>query len=227
MNEKKMSRVGLLILLLLWGSLTLWAWLRTPQEASLSERRLLAQRPALSVEALLSGGFMRDFEDYATDQFPLREEFRTLKAVSKFYLFRQGDNNDIYIEDGSAAKLEYPLNEGSVTSAAEKLTDVYEKYLAESGANVYLSIVPDKAYHTAGANGYPALDYDRLIALAREGMPYAEYIDIMALLDAGDYYATDSHWRQERIGAVANALAEGMGLGALEQTYETVVSETP
>ena len=105
MSEKKMSRAGLLILLLLWGALVLWAWLRTPQEASLSERRLLAQRPALSVEALLSGGYMRDFEDYATDQFPLREEFRTLKAISAFYFFRQSDNNDIYIKDGSAVKI--------------------------------------------------------------------------------------------------------------------------
>ncbi len=227
MSEKKMSRAGLLILLLLWGALVLWAWLRTPQEASLSERRLLAQRPALSVEALLSGDYMRGFEDYATDQFPLREEFRTLKAVSAFYLFRQSDNNDIYIKDGSAVKIEYPLNENSVTSATEKLTDVYEKYLAESGANVYLSIVPDKAYYTAAVNGYPALDYDRLIALAREGMPYAEYIDITGLLDAGDYYATDSHWRQEQIGAAADALSEGMGLGKLEQTYEPVRTDVP
>lgn len=227
MNEKRMSRVGLLLLLLLWGALTLWAWLRTPQEASLSERRLLAQRPELSVESLLSGDYMRGFEDYATDQFPLREEFRTLKALSVFHLFHQADNNDIYIADGSAVKIEYPLSESSVTSATEKLTDVYEKYLAESGANVYLSVVPDKGYYTAAANGYPALDYDRLIVLAREGMPYAKYIDITKFLDADDYYATDSHWRQERIGAVANALAEGMGLGKTEASYETVISETP
>ena len=29
----------------------------------------------------LSGKFMSGYEDYATDQFPLREQFRTLKAL--------------------------------------------------------------------------------------------------------------------------------------------------
>lgn len=78
---------------------------------STSERRPLAQMPELSASSYLSGKFMSGYEDYATDQFPLREQFRTLKALMGLYVFGQKDNNGVYLADGSAAKLEYPLNE--------------------------------------------------------------------------------------------------------------------
>ena len=47
---------------------------------SYTERRKLAQAPALSGESLLDGTFFEDAEEYLLDQFPLRDSFRALKA---------------------------------------------------------------------------------------------------------------------------------------------------
>ncbi len=84
--------------------------------------------------AISPAKFMSGYEDYATDQFPLREQFRTLKALMGLYVFGQKDNNGVYLADGSAAKLEYPLNEGSVAHAADRFRYLYETLMAGTDA---------------------------------------------------------------------------------------------
>ena len=58
-------------------ALSLACWLRRPDDYSASERRLLAQHPAISTAAILDGSFMADFEAFTLDQFPLRDRFRS------------------------------------------------------------------------------------------------------------------------------------------------------
>ena len=128
----------------------------------------------------------------------------------------QKDNNGIYLTDGYAAKLEYPMNEQSVRSAVDHFNRLYEMYLQDTAGNIYMSVVPDKGYYLAEQNGYPAMDYEALFATVREGVPWAEYIDLTGALEAGDYYRTDTHWRQERIGNAAQRLAEAMGVSVGE-----------
>ena len=74
---------------------------------------------------------MSNFENYTLDQFPLRDKFRTLKALVALNVFNQSANNDIYVVDGFASKIEYPLNEMSIKRAGERFQYVYEKYLKE------------------------------------------------------------------------------------------------
>ena len=189
----------------------LWSIVKPADAESVSERRPLAAFPALSAESVASGEFMSGFESYALDQFPLRDKFRSLKAYVVFYVLGQKDNNDIYIEDGYASKLEYPLNTDSVEYAAERFCFVYEKYMAGKDMKVYLSVIPDKNYFMAQKSGHPAIDYDALISTMQERMDFAAYLDVTGLLELSDYYRTDTHWRQENITDVARYLAAGMG----------------
>lgn len=189
----------------------LWSILKPDDEVSLSERRPLASFPEIDKESVSSGSFMTDFETYTLDQFPLRDKFRTVKAVTAFYILRQKDNNDIYIADGYASKLEYPLDEKSIEYAASRFRFIYDKYMADKDMKVYLSVIPDKNYFMAEKNGYPSIDHERLISLMRENTDFAEYIDIAPLLELSDYYCTDTHWRQEKITDVAEHIAAEMG----------------
>lgn len=207
---KKIKFFGLAALTLLWAALTCGAWFGPAEEISESERRKLAQFPELSMESVLDGSFMTDFEEYTLDQFPLRDPFRQLKALFHYNALGQLDNNGIYIAGGYAAELEYPMNETSVSNAVQKFNRIYEKYLAES-ENIILTVVPDKGYYLAEGNGYPAMDYEALFAAVQEGTPWAEFVDITDSLTAEDYYFTDTHWRQERIGEVAKALSDALG----------------
>ena len=209
---------------------SLWSILKPADEFSDSERRALAQMPAFSVESVLNENdgesFMRLFEDYTLDQFPLRELFRRIKSVAAYYVFNRKDNNGIYLEDGYAAKLEYPMNEASLDYAAKKFRTVYERFLKNTGAKVYTSVIPDKGYFLAEQNGYLSMDYEAFFAYFREKMSFAEYIDITGTLSISDYYKTDTHWRQEKLLDTAGALASGMGT-VLAGEYERNALEYP
>ena len=85
---KQKYLLSALLIIAVMFSLSIWAWFKAPTEMSESERRPLAQFPELSIQNVLSGKFTKDFEDYATDQFPMRDKWRTLKAISKFYIFQ-------------------------------------------------------------------------------------------------------------------------------------------
>ncbi|MBQ9148951.1 MAG: hypothetical protein IJX69_05210 [Oscillospiraceae bacterium] len=166
--------------------------------------------PALSVETILDGSFMADFEDYTLDQFPLRDGFRTVKSLFHYNLLGQKDNNGIYVTDGYAAKLEYPYNPASAQYALSRFQRVYEKYLAD--CNIYMAVVPDKGYYLAEDNGYLAMDYEAMFADMEAGMPWATPIDLTDCLSVEDYYRTDTHWRQENLIPVAQKLCEALGV---------------
>ena len=113
------------VLPVLFAALTLGCWFGKPKDASLTERRKLAQMPKISWNSLLSGSFASNFESYTQDQFPLREEFRRAKALFSVKLLGRQDNNGIYeSREGSFAQLEYPLNEASVDYAAKRFVTV-------------------------------------------------------------------------------------------------------
>ena len=213
---KKVRLFGFGALVLLWAALTAAAWFGPEKEISESERRKLARFPAVSVKTVLDGRFMTDFEDYTLDQFPMRDGFRQLKALFHYNVLGQKDNNGIYIADGYAAELEYPLNEASVSNGLEKFNRIYEAYLTGS-ENIVMTVVPDKGYYLAEQNGYPAMDYAGLLDAVRDGMPWAEFVDITDTLTAEDYYFTDTHWRQERIGKTARKLCEALGAAYFEE----------
>ena len=211
---KKIRIIGALFLAALWLGLTAFAWLGAPKDISDAERRPLAQFPKLNGETLLNGKFMGSFEDYTLDQFPLRDTFRTVKSLFHYYVMSQKDNNDIYMADGYAAKMEYPLNEAAVKKALEKFNLIYENNLKDSGSKIYTAVIPDKGYYLAEENGYLSLDYEKLFSMVKEGMPWSAHIDLTGHLAAKDYYFTDTHWRQENLFPVAGAISEAMGVTA-------------
>lgn len=188
-----------------------WSLVKPEVKESISERRPLATFPVLTASTVMNGSFMTGFEKYTLDQFPLRDQFRSIKALTSFYLLGQKDNNDIYIVDGYASKLEYPMKEASIQYAANRFQYVYDRYLADHDMKIYLSVIPDKNYFMAAANGYPSMNYEAFFEAMRSGMPYADYIDIASMLELSDYYHTDAHWRQEAIVDVAEHLASEMG----------------
>lgn len=192
------------------------------EEISESERRKLAEMPKFTAEAFLKGSFAKDFEEYSTDNFPLRDIFRSVKSVVNYKLFSKLDNNDIYIKDGSMMKLEKELDEGSVKRALEKFEKLYNTYIKDKNCNLYVSVIPDKAYFPwKDGDNIPSLDYEKLFSMVKEGMPYANYIDVTDLLTLSDFYKTDSHWRQEKILPVAEKIMSAMG-----NTGKAIYTET-
>lgn len=212
MTSKKIRAIGAAALALVWVALTVFAWFKPADDISSAERRKLAQMPAINGDTLLSGSFMSDFEKYTTDQFPLRDTFRFIKATFNNSVLQQMDNNDIYVANGYAAEMLYPLDEGSVRHALQTFNNVYDLFIKDKGCNVYVTVVPDKNYYLAEGSGHLRMDYETMFAMMQSGIPASTYIDITGTLSIEDYYFTDTHWRQECLVPTAQVLCQAMGV---------------
>lgn len=219
MSEHWKNRIVCILFSLLLGGGFVFCICLPKEKYSDSERRLLATMPALTADAVWSGRFMSGFEEYATDAFPFRDSFRTLKALTAAHIFARQDNNGIYEADGYLCAVEYPLNADSLQRAIERFRYICEKYLGEEN-NVFLSVIPDKNCFLAKESGHLSLDYGEVEEQLSKMADFAEYIPISDLLDKEDYYRTDTHWRQEKITDVASRLAEAMGTQLMED-YDT------
>lgn len=174
------------------------------REVSRSERRRLAQLPPLS------SGFSDKLEEYMLDQFPLREQLRTVNSLVRLYGLGQADIHGIYLQGGGAFRMDGPLQEKQVRHAAAVFSAVQEKYFPSLPSHYV--IVPDK--NAKAETSRPRLDTETMRSIVREALPGMTEIDIWDLLSADDYYKTDPHWRQERLLPVAAAICEALGADA-------------
>ena len=196
------------------------------QEYSFTERRKLKEFPTVTWNAVLSGRFMNQFEDYVLDHIPFRDQFRAVKVWTETEILGKENYHDIYVENGYAAALVYPMNEESMNNAVSVMESVYDAFLKETDAKVYFSMIPDKNYFLAKESGQLSMDYEEFEDRMVESAPFLEYIPIMELLSIEDYYRTDSHWRQECITDLAKKLGQEMG-AELSGQYEQIILETP
>ena len=226
--NKKIRTIGVIAIVALWAVLTGFSWFGPRTEISEAERRPLAQMPEIKAETLLNGKFMSAFEDFSLDQFPLRDTFRQVKSLFHYCILGQKDNNGIYIADGYAVKQEYPYNPESVEHALNRFNYLYEKYLKDSGSDIFMTIVPDKGYYLGESSGHLTMDYEAMFAGFQTGMPWAEFVDITDTLCAQDYYRTDTHWRQEKLLDVAAKLSRALGVTAPDAVdYTKTALERP
>jgi len=223
-NKTKNITVTILLACFL-AAMSIFAWVKPADAESLSERRPLNQFPKLSLDTIISADFMNSFEDYALDQFPLRDTFRAIKAFTALNIMGQMDVNDLYVKDGVVSKVEYPTNPESIKNATDTFNTIYDKYIKGKANKVYTTIVPDKNYYMANKYGYLSIDYSEMAKLYKDDMSFAEYIEIFPLLDMYDYYKTDTHWKQENIYDVAQFIAEKMGVELKAEYTENSLGE--
>ena len=177
-------------------------------EVSTSERRKLAQFPEITLEKILKGDTSKEFETYATEQFIGRDAFRSIKSFFSLEIYRQKDNNNLFIKDGAIYKMEYPLDEVAIEKTSKKIAEIKDKYLKEM--NIYYSIVPDKNYYLQ--DDHLKMDYEKMQKIMQQNLSDMTYINIFPELTIEDYYKTDTHWKQENIIKVVNKIEKEMNL---------------
>ena len=151
---------------------------------------------------------MEQLETYFSEQFPVRDGLRTVKAETETALLGKADTNGYFkVEDG-IYHLEAELNEKNVGRVADSV----EKLCAEQfqNADCYVAVIPDKNYYLADKQ-YPTLDYERLDEMIQAEIPSAQKISLYGKLHLKDYYRTDLHWKQEKITGVVDTLVQSMG----------------
>lgn len=182
---------------------------------SITERRKLAQLPEITSDTVFSGTVSSSFEKYTTDQFIARDTLKELKYWFSINVFRQQDDNKLFVKDKSIYKMEYPLKEAAIESMADKMNNVYNKYL--QGMNVYYSVIPDKCYYIN--DGHLKMNYNRIEEILSDKLSGMQYIDIKQDLNENSFYKTDLHWRQEQIISTADVISKQMNDKGISSTY--------
>lgn len=194
------------------------------QEVSVAERRKLRQFPEVSLKRVMNGQFQSDLEPYLADQMPMRSLFLSTASTMEKSLYLHLDDHGLISWHGHLISLEQVVNEDSLDYAAETLEKIDRKYLQGTDCQIYLSIIPDKAYFVDDPQ-YTIMDYEDLTSRVLEQTDFARYIDIMDTLDLNAYYSTDSHWNQTRILDTAKTLAHGMNITIEDDLEEKVLKK--
>ncbi|MCL2445615.1 MAG: DHHW family protein [Oscillospiraceae bacterium] len=208
--EKARNKLTIIVFAALLLVLGVAFFIMPNNHRSQAERRLLARPPQLTAQRVFSGEFARDFEVYMQDQFPAREQFRTINALTRHYGMRQRDHNGYYFVAGHLSQMEFPLNPQAVHNNAAWLAGLSRQFFEDM--NVYYAIFPDKNYFLAPPHGFLSLDYDAMLRLIHRQMGQHTFIDLFDVMSLDDFYRTDIHWRQEEIFPVAARLANTMGV---------------
>lgn len=176
---------------------------------SVSERRKLSNIPKFE----LSSQYITKLEKYLLDQFPYRDNFRSIKASFNYNILNRLDNNNIYIKGNYIYKSNYPTNKESVNNFIEK-TNKIKNILKDN--NIYIMIIPDKNYYLEDPD-FLQIDYNYI---------YNEIdklnitnIDIRNIMKLSDYYETDTHWKQENLDKVVYKMSKTMNFSYQKENY--------
>lgn len=204
--------------------ISLWNIVCETPDYSDSERRVLAKLPDLSIETVLDGEFSKKFDEYAVERFVVRDFWRSAAAYTKTKVLFQKDYHDLYMTNKHLSKMEYPMSTEMIDYAISVFDNVREQYLDDQ--KVYVAVIPDKNHYLAEESGHLELDYPAFSQYVAKHMEDSVSIEIADLLDAEDYYYTDTHWRQEQIIDVAEYIAQSMG-SKISGEYKEHLLEQP
>ena len=175
-----------------------------------TENRTLKQRPDFSADALFSGEYAEEINDYFADQFPLRNFFVRLKGASELALLKQENNGVLYHRQQLAVK-EFDAYRSRIDICEDTDRIILDSTKAQLGAlNSFaeqldipmVTLVPPRTVDVADPQFfYDRPDGDLLFTQLEETLiPKAGYIDLLELYRskaaAGEsvYYRTDHHW---------------------------------
>ena len=181
------------------------------KEISETERRKLSSFPQFT----LNSEYVNKLDKYFLDHFPLRDDFRSIKANFNYNILQKLDNNNIYLKDNYIFKSEYPTNYKSISNFINKINLIKEN-LTENN-NTYIMIIPDKNYYLK-SDDFLHIDYDYIYNDVNK--LNINTIDIRNIMELNDYYETDTHWRQEKLDKVIKEISKVMNFNYQNIEYQ-------
>lgn len=190
------------------------------REISEAENRSLTQKPVLSLESVMSGSYMKQFESYMSDQFAGRNLWRRFNVT----LERIGgsrEENGVYLGKKKQLMEEIAVPDKKTSDANIQSINEFAGRHEEIDTTVLL--VPDAG--EVLKKSLPPLaslkDQTRLFTNAKEQLAeQIKWIDAVSVMekhkDEKIYYKTDHHWTS--LGAYYTFLESAKILGIDEET---------
>lgn len=217
---QRLARVFIVLLLVVFVFNTA----KRDKDFSEEENRVLAEKPKLTWDSVLSGEYMKDFETYVSDQFFARNQWITLKLYEDRFLGKK-ESNGVYLgKDGYLFEVpdqpdwtSIEKNMNSISSFAENHADI-STYMCLAPNSFYIK---DNLLPLQAPVRNQAKDLEKIRAM--EGSHVTD-IDITKTLknhsDEYIYYKTDHHWTSLGAKYAFGTVAEKMGLDSEEASYD-------
>lgn len=169
-----------------------------PKESySENEKRVLAEFPSFSFEAMLDGSFNEGVEEYINDHFPMRDVF---VGIYSYYnrLMGRGNVSGIYLlGDGSMVAAPSEIDPDKCDRNIGRL----ESFAEKTGLPATLMIIPSAGYANRDLLGFTHKEYadDAIFASAAADLESVKLIDLRELFTSEEasgkdvYYRTDHH----------------------------------
>ena len=181
------------------------------KDISISERRKLSTFP----EFTLKNEYITKIDKYLLDHFPLRDNFRSIKANFNYNILNKLDNNNIYLKDNYIFKSNYPTNTKSISNFINKINLIQNNLTKDN--NQYIMIIPDKNYYL-NSKDFLHIDYNYIYNEIDK--LNIKTIDIRNIMTLNDYYETDTHWRQENLDKVIYQMSKIMNFNYHKINYQ-------
>lgn len=192
------------------------------------ENRVLAKAPKYSTESLKSGKLMKEIEEYLTDQFPLRDNWISIKSRVE-RLSGKTENNNVFLgkEDTLIKRFEV-----ADESLVEKNINAVNKLVESTDIPVYFSLIPGAVsiWEEKLPDNAQNDDQKEIIDVLYSNVN-CKTIDNYSVLrkhkEEAVFYRTDHHWTSlgAYYGYVAVADVLGLEVKGIEEYNKEVVSE--
>lgn len=194
------------------------------KEYSESENRMLAQKPVFSFTNLANGKYMKDMEDYVTDQFFMRDKWINLKVLEDLALGKK-ESNGVYI-----GKKDYLMEIPTAPNqkALDNNLDAISNFSASHpDINTVMTLIPNAAYiydHLIPRNA-PVRDQEKDIKYVMNAVSTSlNFVDLTKTMSSHKeediYYKTDHHWTTLGARYAFDALSTALGIEKPTQEYK-------
>ncbi len=162
-----------------------------------TENRILAQKPELRLENIISGSYGEEYENYATDQFVSRDRWVALKTRMDILLQKKLIKGVYLGRDNYLIEQHLPGNydQGKVNKRLDQLLGLTEQY---PGIKVMLVPTSDNILEDKLPPHAVSFDQRGLLDQVKEKIGEEHVIDVFPILEEHReeeiYYRTDHHW---------------------------------
>lgn len=203
MKEKKSSWVTTGLFLSLTFGITAVSLFHPVKKFSENENRVLAQKPRITKETLLSGELSKEYEAFITDQFPARDTWIEIKTQAELMMGHKEVNGVYFAKDGyllekHTAEKETAKQRKKNIKRVKQMADYYERRLGSGHVKVML--VPSSTEILAEKLPFGVEEYNesQILDQVERAVSKEVFVNPTPILDSHKeeyiYYRTDHHW---------------------------------
>ena len=196
------------------------------------ENRNLKTNVRFSINKFVNGSFQEEYEEYINDQFPLRNQWISIKSLNEYLLGKIENNGIIYGENKWLFEKFTSLNKVKLSNNINAINQFSKKY----DKSVSVMIVPNsyEIYNEDLPRGLYQIEQEKIIKDLYSNLIYSNNINLLDKFKNEKnnyiYYKTDHHWTTYGAYLAYCSFIESIGMKPINLNYynsnAAVFSET-